>query len=394
MQSLRISILFSCLLSGLALYAQEDVFSIGTEHQIHSEILNEDRSYIVQLPASYEADALYLNKHYPVAILLDGGRLFHLSSGMIQTLAAPGVEEIPEMILVAVRNTNRNRDFLPTESMLSSSGERLDQLAESGGAGAFHAFLSEELLPHIDSTYRTQPFRLLIGHSFAGLFAAYSMLEHVTFDAFLAIDPSLWWDDVWIVDRLAQNPPDRFFRFYLAQASNPFNPGADVSRSGQAIQAFKATMMQNQSFNFGYRYFPDEDHFSVPLAAIPNGLKMIFGDYRMPLSNLSKQDARSIQNYYRRLSQNMGYEVLPPGYLFNQIGMFWLSDTLTQAKAIALLELNQRNYPNSYIPHLSLGQAYERLGRTQESIDSYQNVLQISPQNQTASNAIERLARP
>ncbi|MEM6345672.1 MAG: alpha/beta hydrolase-fold protein [Bacteroidota bacterium] len=393
MQALRICILFLGINCGLGLLlAQENGFVIGTEHQIHSEILHEERSYIVQLPASYENDDFYLEKRYPVAILLDGGRLFHLSSGVISSLGAGGIEEIPEMILVAVRNTNRNRDFLPTESMLSSSGERLDQLAESGGAAAFHSFLSEELLPHIDSIYRTEPFRLLIGHSFAGLFAAYSMLEHETFDAFLAIDPSLWWDDAWIVKRLEQNPPDRFARFYIAQASNPFNPGPDVSQSGRAIQAFEALMMQNRSLNFGYKYFPDEDHFSVPLPALPNGLKMLFSDYRMPLASLAEQDSSAIKQYYQRLSQNMGYEVLPPGRLFNQIGMFLLSDSSRQEQALMLLRINQRHYPESYLPWQSLGMAYERLRRRPEAIECYRQVLRLQPDNAYAQAGVERLA--
>lgn len=395
MKVLRICILFTCLSSGIGLlFAQDNSFSIGTEHLIHSQILDEDRSYIVQLPDSYHDDDFYINKRYPVAILLDGGRLFHLTSGMMLSLSAGGIEEIPEMILVAVRNTNRNRDFLPTESMLSSSGERLDQLAESGGAAAFHRFLAEELLPHLDSSYRTAPFRLLIGHSFAGLFAAYSMQEHLTFNAFLAIDPSLWWDDAWIVDNVKQSPPERFLRFYLAQASNPFQPGPDVTRSGQAIAEFKTIMEANKSLFLGYHYFQNEDHFSVPTIALFNGLKTLFSDYRIHLPSLPSQDTSAISDYYHKLSQNMGMGVLPPGRLLNQIGMFWLSDNSTQAKGIALLELNQRNYPDSHIPHLSLGQAYQRLGRTPESIASYRAVLKLAPENQQALNAIERLARP
>jgi len=48
----------------------------------------------------------------------------------------------------------------------------------------------------IDSQSRTSGPRILIGHSFGGLTAVNIFLKHtVLFSDYLAIDPSLWWDD-------------------------------------------------------------------------------------------------------------------------------------------------------------------------------------------------------
>lgn len=363
-------------------------------HHLYSEILSEERSFVVQLPDSYEDEAFYANKHYPVAILLDGERLFPLTASLVQSLSGPSVEQIPEMIVVGVYNTHRNRDFLPTTSLYSSSGERLDQLAESGGAEAFHRFLSEELLPYLDSTYRTAPYRLLIGHSFAGLYTAYEMQQFDSFQALLAIDPSLWWDEAWLIEQLEQKSPTKTKRFYHAQANNPFDPGVARSASGIAQQSFRHLLDSLPKVRYQYQFFENEDHFSVPTPALLAGLKSLFSDYQIPLETLMDQDSLAIENYYHQISEEMGITIHPPGRLFNQIGMFLLSDSSRQEQALMLLGINQVHYPTSYLPWQSLGMAYERLRRTPEAIECYQQVLRLQPDNAYALAGVERLAEP
>src|SRR5678815_3818832 len=55
--------------------------------------------------------------------------------------------------------------------------------------------IKTELIPRIEHDYRTAPYRVFVGHSLGGittLDALYTMPE--TFNAYVAIDPSLWWD--------------------------------------------------------------------------------------------------------------------------------------------------------------------------------------------------------
>ena len=50
-------------------------------------------------------------------------------------------------------------------------------------------------MPHIDSAYPTQPYKVLIGHSFGGLTVMNVITNHTTlFNAYIAIDPSMWYD--------------------------------------------------------------------------------------------------------------------------------------------------------------------------------------------------------
>ena len=123
--------------------------SIGSEHTLISQVLGEERHYFINLPASYQKDEVYTDKKYPVLILLDADNNFRFASSMIQFMSAAETEQIPEMIVVAVVNTDRTRD------MTTGLGRQKDN---------FLTFLESELLPQIDQQYRTLRWSSLAAH--------------------------------------------------------------------------------------------------------------------------------------------------------------------------------------------------------------------------------------
>ena len=97
------------------------------------------------------------------------------------------------MIIVAIVNVDRNRDYTPTYAPKQKGGL---EFPTSGKADKFLEFLKSELFPYVESNYRTQPYRIITGWSLGGLFTVFTYLEHPEyFSAYLAISPSLWWDN-------------------------------------------------------------------------------------------------------------------------------------------------------------------------------------------------------
>ena len=79
-----------------------------------------------------------------------------------------------------------------------------------GGADRFLEFIDGELKPWVNENFRTEPFEILGGHSFGGLFAVHVMLNRPdSFDAYIAVSPSLWWDDRVVFDYEIAAPLDR-----------------------------------------------------------------------------------------------------------------------------------------------------------------------------------------
>ena len=141
------------------LHSQEsDQIVIGTKHSMYSSTLDEERSYWVSLPDSYN-DTNASHKKYPVLVLLDGNIHFKSISGMVNYMSSDRYRsyKIPEMIIVGIINVDRRRDYTPDKIITT-------QKNNSGGGDKFLSFLEKELLPKIEGHYRTEPYRILFGH--------------------------------------------------------------------------------------------------------------------------------------------------------------------------------------------------------------------------------------
>ena len=172
-------LLFFALFTTFFANAQTDnKIVIGKIDSLNSKILGEKRKIRVSVPKDFSG-ATYAKKRYPVVYLLDGDAHFSSVVGMIQQLSAVNGNSIcPEMIVVGIPNTDRTRDLTPTH--IVSDPPYMDSTfsKNSGGNEKFMAFIEKELMPHIDSLYPTQPFKMLIRYSFGGLAVMNSLINH------------------------------------------------------------------------------------------------------------------------------------------------------------------------------------------------------------------------
>src|SRR5579863_4883472 len=161
---------------------------LGDIDKIHSKILGEDRSIWVYLPNSGNGD-IYSKQHYPVVYLLDGDAHFYSVVGMIQQLSSVNGNTVcPEMIVVGIPNTDRTRDLTPTHVTADPPFMDSNFTKTSGGGEKFIEFIEKELMPHIDSAYPTEPYKILIGHSFGGLTAMNALIHHTNlFNGYIVI---------------------------------------------------------------------------------------------------------------------------------------------------------------------------------------------------------------
>lgn len=173
------------VLSGGIVRSQDEgnPLAVATYRKIYSQILNEERTVAVSLPYLYDR----LGKRYPVLYILDGEELSLAPFIGMARFFSP--QRIPEMIIVGVQNTNRNRDLFATKV------EGLPDTKEDG-AIRFLSFLSKELIPYMDTHYRTTSHRTIYGQSAGGQFAIFSLLtDPEVFDAYLASSPVIGYSD-------------------------------------------------------------------------------------------------------------------------------------------------------------------------------------------------------
>ena len=124
------------------------------------------RTLLIAKPAGYGNGT----DRYPVLYLLDGETHFRYTAAIVDFLAAN--DRIPQMLVVGiVSGDSRKRTHDLTPPSTAESDNRFSP--GNGGADAFLSFLAGELIPYVDQTYRTRPYRLLAGHSLGGLFGVY-----------------------------------------------------------------------------------------------------------------------------------------------------------------------------------------------------------------------------
>lgn len=353
--------------------------SIGRVDSIRSATLDEVRPFLIYTPPSY-ADTVARSSRYPVLYLLDGDAHFHSVSGLLQILGTGvnGTYAIPEMIVVAIPNTNRTRDLTPTHTGIGFDGEPAPAFAESGGGPAFLTFLKDELIPHIDATYRTVPYRVFVGHSFGGiatLNALYTMPE--TFNAYVAIDPSLWWDDRTL---LKQARP--FFErahlegraLYVAQANT--TNAADTTRNlhFESITQFDAILrtFDRSGVRYRFRYYDGDDHGSVPLIAEYDALRFIFDGYQVPLVRVLDEPAL-LRTHFGEVSERLGVTFEPSASMLAQLaGIALQRDT---AHAVTFAEMRVEMYPDDPGGYEFLGDVWAARADTARARDFYERAL-------------------
>lgn len=154
-------------------------YPTGSADKIYSRILGEERTISVALPDGY----LTSRAAYPVLYVLDaeGQKLFPECVSTIRDLYEKG--HIPQLIVVGIWNTERNRDMIPVP---------VSHRPGSGGSASFLEFIQNELMPYINQNYRTRDFSILYGMSNSALFTVYALLERPdVFDAYIASSPMI-----------------------------------------------------------------------------------------------------------------------------------------------------------------------------------------------------------
>ncbi len=112
---------------------------------------------------------------------------------------------LPPLILIGIGyKTLSAMDSLRVRDYLYPAALPSDEMKAAGGGVRFTDFITNELVPRIDSLFRTtKQNRSLLGHSFGGYFTLYSLLNQSTartpvFKNFVAASPSLWYHNFYL----------------------------------------------------------------------------------------------------------------------------------------------------------------------------------------------------
>ena len=279
------------LFLGSQLCAQSNYAYTEKKDSLFSETLQEKRPLFIYLPEGYDKE----NTRYPVIYVLDGETRCAHTVPTVRFLTAEGL--MPKAMVVGIPNVNRERDFLPGRDKNGPSGD---------GAYNFLRFIHIELFSYIEKQYKADDYRILIGHSYGGLFAMFALLNQPdAFEGYIMIDPSFWYNSHMLVKSTGS--------FLSGISSLPKivfisgNEGKSWHEMGN--DAMDSVLKADAPKDLRWRTFAytNENHGSVPFKSIYDGLRYIFDDYRSNIGMLIPDRGMIIKNkpYYVTLNSSL-----------------------------------------------------------------------------------------
>ena len=348
---------------------KSELIAGGERITIHSKVLNEDRVILISVPDNYDNTDM----RFPVLYVLDGITHFKHAVGATDYLARYGLA--PGIIVVAITNVDRNRDLSPVH---------VDNIPTSGGAEKFHEFIKKELMPNIEKNYRTADYNILMGHSFGGTFAGYSLLYYPdVFNAYIAVSPYLQYADNYVVNEAKQKLKPK----YKSQKSFFMTVG-DEPDYFNALDEFSSLMQEksDSAINFLYVQMPGENHITTPYMTLYNGLRFTFSDWVLPKETFQK-GLLAIEEHYDNLSEKYDYEINIPENIINLLGYKYLQAGET-LEAIKVFQENVSRFPGSANVYDSLGEAYENNDQQELARNNYKKAFKLADEQGLATATI------
>ena len=368
---------------------------LGEAFVFRSAILNEDRELQVTLPESYSRTTV----RYPVLFVLDGSSNILHATASTQFLAHAR-NRVPELIVVAIPNRNRNRDLTP-----------------GPGAVTFERVLAEEIIPWVETHYRAASDRILWGHSLSASFAVHVLLNRPElFKAYVAASAPVWRYENFeaeLKDGLRRAARSGAAVFIAVGEYENANLRGGVQRLVAALKAGDSTTVPEWSFSD----MKDQDHNSMPLPSLYWALETRYAKWRFPFfETLAELDSlgglKALETHYARFSKHFGYAAPVPedrlssvtsiyiaanrhSEVFDLTARYFVSyprsaeawtnqaayDLLRRGRtgpAIAAFKKNAERFSDSPNVHDSLGEAYCRAGDKVAGQRSYQEAARVA----------------
>jgi predicted alpha/beta superfamily hydrolase len=326
-----------------------------------SNSLGETRRLKIQLPRDYESNE---DKSYPIVVVLDANYLFEPVAGNVDYFGY--WEDMPEAIVVGIMQGDSRYDDCNYDDTNFMPAEK--------GADFFE-FIGLELLPWVDSNFRTAKFTIAIGHDFTANFINYYLFKDPPlFNGYISLSPDL---APMMDERLPVRIPaiqTKVF-YYLATGSDDIK---DLMQISEALDK-QLSPLKSDTFSYYFDHLEGATHYSLVARAIPSALEKIFSVYR-PISK---------QEYNEKLLtiQTPIHQYLLDKYktiedLFGLTNPIRINDFIATATACEkqkqwdslreIATMASKQYPDTVLGDYYMARYYEEVGEPKRAMRTYQ----------------------
>lgn len=345
-------------------FAQKDgdPAAIGTYRIVRSEALGGNREILVHLPDGYEST----QERYPVIVKPHGTPLAYFAQivGTLDLLMSRGL--IPKMVFVGIKQHGHD-EVIPEDACREG---------RACTGSKFLSFLSDELLPFIDASYRTRPYRVYMGSLDCAFFGAYALLTRPDlFQAYLLNSPAWYGESGTFLDYVrprfeGQSFSNHFlFVTYLEHESE---------RVRSEVRAF-ISLINSENPNglrWGSKLITGDDYDIFSAYTYCRGAFLaLFPDYACS-QEIMARGWEAVQAHYHGLTERYGYFIDVPLRVLDSFGnMMWRQRRMGEAER-AFLTMVERD-PMSINGLFRLAGLNSDMGRYDRSKAYYRKILEI-----------------
>lgn len=341
--------------------------TVGKSIKLESKILDMTVHLLIFLPAGYEKT----QAKYPVVFSF---RHYQFTSGILSW-------HFPRMILVDFSNVNYEYFSLYPEKNRSGFGSAEKMLR----------FIKDELVPFIDSNFRTLHYRLLMGGSSGGIFSIYAILsEPELIDSAFAAGPMFAefdWERVSeILEKALQNRRSHDNKLYFTAGDQP--------ELLPYIRLFQGLLnkYQPQGLKWKYDPAPGETHLTIGVRTFFDGLKWLFADYTVLPDTVIRGGKEAVLAHVKSLERKFG------GFDVSRITNLILTNTLNSRRmqkdyknAVTVAKLYIEIVPESPFPLFHFAQTLAEMGEKEAAKEYYELAIANANQNRPGFSSFIRI---
>lgn len=339
--------------------------SFCSNAQVQKEIfesfkLQERRDVSYYFPEDYDEE-----KKYPLILVLDADYLFDLVVANVKFYSDNN--RMPQAIIVGVHQSEddirwEDCDFEQTTGLPTEKGEM------------FYEFLGTELIPYLETSYSTAPFKMFIGYDITANFGNYFLFKDQSlFNAYLSISPVLATEmESRIPSRLLDLDQELFYNLVLEKERTD-----DRQRMLQLDTSIKSITKENLHYYFDQ--YDEPDHVTIAAYGISKSFDNIFKlfrpispkEYKTEILTSDEPAINYLRNRYDTIENLLGFQ---KEVELNDIMAIYAAclkkDDYESLEALS--EICKKTFPKTMLGFFFEGEYLELLGEPKKAMRAFE----------------------
>ncbi len=343
-------------------------FSAGLYAQVKQEIfesfkLQERRDVKYYFPEDYTPD-----KKYPLVVVLDGEYLFDQVVAISKFYSR--FQGMPQAIVVGIE---QSKDEL---RWYDCAFEEVSGLPTEKGK-LFYEFLGMEIIPYLDTTFNTAPFKVFVGYDITANFGNYYLFkDRSLFNAYISISPLLATEMQTRVPARLKEMDQQIFYHLIAEQGK----GDDWAHIQQLNNGLKS--LDKENIHYYYDEYPGANPVSVATYGIGKAWDRTFQifkpispeEYQKEILTSEEPVFTYLQKKYEMIESLFGFS--KPVALNDITAIYAGCRKKEDTESLKpLSDLCKQQFPETMLGFYFEGEYYEQMGEPKKALRTFEKAF-------------------